>query len=150
MTLHYVLGVQVVRTPSGLFLSQHKYVSDLLKKFHLHALKPARTPFVSRTTLSLIDGELLAELSKFWSIVSALQYRTITRPDIVYDVPMVSQLWMSPMLLTYMLSSTFLGICRAQLNMGCSLSHLLIWIFWWLFATLIELIVPTLVVIARP
>jgi len=45
--LHYFLGVQVVHIPLGLFLSHHKYVSDLLKKFHLHTLKPVRTPSVS-------------------------------------------------------------------------------------------------------
>ena len=37
--IHYFLGVQVMRTPTGLFLSQHKYVTDLVRKFHFHILK---------------------------------------------------------------------------------------------------------------
>jgi len=36
--LHYFLGVQVECTSSRLFLSQHKYVPDLLRKFHLLTL----------------------------------------------------------------------------------------------------------------
>jgi len=34
--LYYFLGIQVVSTPSGPFLTQQKYVHDLLHKFHLH------------------------------------------------------------------------------------------------------------------
>ena len=33
---HYFLGVQVSRSYTGLFLSQHKYTTDLLRKFHLN------------------------------------------------------------------------------------------------------------------
>ena len=68
--LHYFLGIQVVRSPSGLFLAQHKYVVDLLHKFQLHTYKPLRTPFAAQTTLSLSDGEP----SLYRSMVGALQY----------------------------------------------------------------------------
>jgi len=58
-------------------------------------------------------------------------------------------LCMPPVLLTYMLSSAFSGTCRVQLIMACSLSPPLRWIFWWLSATLIGLVVPTLVALLR-
>ncbi|CAH9080063.1 unnamed protein product [Cuscuta epithymum] len=51
--LHYFLGVQAKRSDKGLFLSQHKYVCDLLSRFHLHTVKPVRTPLATRTSLSL-------------------------------------------------------------------------------------------------
>jgi len=38
--LHHFLGIQVVQSSTGLFLSQQKYVLDLLNKFHLHTVKP--------------------------------------------------------------------------------------------------------------
>ena len=41
--LYYFLGAQVVRTSFGLFLSQNKYVSGLLRKFNLHIVKPIYT-----------------------------------------------------------------------------------------------------------
>jgi len=63
--LHYFLGVQVVQTSSGRFLSQNKYVSDLLRKFHFHTLEPVHTPSVSRTTLPFTDGELLTDPKGF-------------------------------------------------------------------------------------
>jgi len=80
----------VVRTSSDLFLSQQKYVDDLLHKIHLHTVKLVSVPSVARTTLSLSDGELLADPSKYCSMIGALQYLTITYPDIAYVVPLVS------------------------------------------------------------
>jgi len=88
---HYFLGLQVVRTSFSVFLSQHKYISDLLRKFHFHTLKSMRAPCVSKTTLSLTDGELLTDPSYYRCIFRALQYLTMSRPDIAYSVHVVSQ-----------------------------------------------------------
>jgi len=70
----------------GLFLSQHKYIYDLLLKFHLHTCKLVRIPIVAKTALSLSECELLAYLTDYRSMVGALQeltmYLTIPRFDI--------------------------------------------------------------------
>lgn len=89
--LHYFLGVQVVRTPSSLFLSQHKYVLDLIKRFRMHTCKHVRTSVASKTSLTLLDGELLVDPTEYRSMVGALQYLTMTRPDIVYIIHIVFQ-----------------------------------------------------------
>lgn len=89
--LHYFLGVQTIRTPKCLFLSQKMCVVDLLHKFHLHTLKPVKTPLVARNTLSLLDGELLTDLTYYRSMVEGLHYLTLTRPDITFAVNLVSQ-----------------------------------------------------------
>ncbi|CAH9072500.1 unnamed protein product, partial [Cuscuta epithymum] len=94
--LHFFLGVHAVRLSQGLFLSQKKYVSDLLARFHLHTLKPVRTPLPSRTKLSLTDGDLLADPTEYRSMVGALQYLTMTRPDITFAVHLVSQFMYAP------------------------------------------------------
>jgi len=54
--LHYFLSIQVTHTSAGIFLSQQKYVTDLLHKFHLHTTKPGTTPSVPSTTLSPTDA----------------------------------------------------------------------------------------------
>ena len=41
--LHYFLGIQVKCDSMGIFLSQHRYVDNLLQKFHLHNVKPVTT-----------------------------------------------------------------------------------------------------------
>ncbi|CAH9116494.1 unnamed protein product [Cuscuta europaea] len=68
--LHFFLGIHATRTSSRLFLSQNKYISDLLLRFHFHTLKPVRSPLPSRTKLSLTDGELLADATEYMSMVS--------------------------------------------------------------------------------
>jgi len=54
--LHYFLGVQVVRTSSSMFLSQHKYVFDLLSMF----LGPSLS-----LSLTLTNGELLTDPTEY-------------------------------------------------------------------------------------
>ncbi|KAF3618809.1 hypothetical protein FXO38_33242 [Capsicum annuum] len=94
--LHYFLGVHATRTSDGLHLSQQKYVSDLLVKFHMHTCNPIRTPFASQTLISLMDGELISDPTEYQSMVGALQYLTLTRPDIAYAVNVVSQFMYAP------------------------------------------------------
>ena len=42
--LPYFLGVQVVWTPTSIFLTQQKYVCDLIHKFHMHTAKAYSHP----------------------------------------------------------------------------------------------------------
>jgi hypothetical protein len=50
--LHYFLGLQVLQTNEGIFLSQSKYACDLLHRFHMDDYKPTPSPFQSRVKLS--------------------------------------------------------------------------------------------------
>ncbi|CAH9085091.1 unnamed protein product [Cuscuta europaea] len=67
--LNYFLGVQAMLNTKGLFLSQHKYVSDLLSRFHLHTVKSVHTPLATHTSMSLTDGELLADATEYRSMI---------------------------------------------------------------------------------
>lgn len=80
----------MVRSFSSLVPSQQKYVTYRLHKFHLHTIKPITTHSATWTILSLTHGELLADSIEYQSIVDALQYLTITHPDIAYAVHVVS------------------------------------------------------------
>jgi len=70
--LHYFLGIQVVHTSFGLFLSYQKYVLDLFRKLHLHTCTIVRTLFVTQTTLSFFKGEVLVDHFEYWNTVGAL------------------------------------------------------------------------------
>ena len=94
--LYYFWGVQVARNSQGIFLSQQKYIHDLIRKFHMHAAKPVRTLSLSRTSLTLTNEKLLADPTEYRSMVGALQYVTMTRPDIAYVVHVVSQYMHAP------------------------------------------------------
>ena len=50
--LHYFLGLQVLQTNEGIFLSQSKYACDLLCRFHMDDCKPTPSPFQSGVNLT--------------------------------------------------------------------------------------------------
>jgi hypothetical protein len=51
----------------------------------------AKTPCESSSKLSRFDGEVLYDYSTYRSLVEALQYCTLTRPDITYSVNQLCQ-----------------------------------------------------------
>ena len=87
--LHYFLGIQITRTATGLFLSQTKYVEDMLTKSKMVAAKPYDTPCLLYHRLLKKDGEPYSNPTLFRSIVGALQYLTFTRSDIAFSVHQV-------------------------------------------------------------
>jgi len=90
-SLHYFLGVEVLRHNQGMFLSQRKYILDLLQKANMLSAKPVTSPMSSSTTLSLFDGEAFDDPSLYRSIVGSLQYLSLTRPDVSFAVNKVCQ-----------------------------------------------------------
>jgi hypothetical protein len=94
--LHFFLGMEVIPTTKGLFLSQHKYIRDLLTKTNMHGAKDVTTPLSTSTVLKLIDGTSSADSTEFRSVIGALQYLSLTRPDISFAVNKLSQFMHKP------------------------------------------------------
>jgi hypothetical protein len=87
--LHYFLGIEVVRRTDGFFLHQRKYAHELLDRAGMLNYKPAATPVDTKSKLSATDGSLATDASFYRSIVGALQYLTLTRPELQYVVQQV-------------------------------------------------------------
>jgi hypothetical protein len=68
-------------------------VADILKRARMTHCKPVTTPLAASEKLSDHTGRPLSaeESTKYRSIVGALQYVTLTRPDIAYSVNKVCQ-----------------------------------------------------------
>ena len=60
-TLSYFLGVKATYTSSSLFLSQTKYIQDLLSKTNMHDTKDVTTPLSTSESLKLYDGSPTTE-----------------------------------------------------------------------------------------
>jgi histone deacetylase 1/2 len=82
----------------GLLLTQEKYATDLLDKVGMRSCKSAPTPLSSSEQLSLTDGTPLGseDSTQFRSIVGALQYLTLTRPNLSFSVNKVCQYLHAP------------------------------------------------------
>lgn len=94
--LHFFLGIEVYRDLTSMYLSQGKYVIELLNKLDMLNIKPAPTPMVAGKPLSANDGEALDNATLYRSIIGGLQYLTHTRPDIAYAVNKLSQFLKCP------------------------------------------------------
>ena len=85
--IHYFLGVQVHRDKIGLHLHQTKYINDLLHRATMTNCKPVSSPMSSTASaLSIHDGKLFEDRTEYRSIVGALHYYTLTKPNIAYVV----------------------------------------------------------------
>ena len=92
------LGIQVIRKTNGeLILSQQNYITEILQRANMHKANPLPTPMISNLRLSKHKGEAIDNAKQYRSIIGALQYATITRPDICYSVNKLSQYMQNPL-----------------------------------------------------
>ncbi|CAH9073771.1 unnamed protein product [Cuscuta epithymum] len=96
-SLKYFLGIEVTRSKKGIFLSQRKYVLDLLAETGKMGAKPSTTPMVPNVQLTQ-EGIPFEEPERYRRLVGKLNYLAVTRPDIAYSVSVVSQYMSSPII----------------------------------------------------
>jgi Reverse transcriptase (RNA-dependent DNA polymerase) len=80
--LKYFLGIEIAHSSKGLFISQRKYIIDLLKETEKLGCKPASTPIDSKCKLNTEERKPLEDINQFQRLVGKLIYLTVTRPDI--------------------------------------------------------------------
>ena len=90
-SLSYFLGIEVLPHEHGLFLSQKKYIQDLLDHAKMSNAKPVPTPMATYPPLNLTDGSLLSNPTDYRALIGSLQYLSLTRPDVTFAVNKLSQ-----------------------------------------------------------
>ena len=104
--LRYFLGIEVARSSRGIYLSQRKYVLDLLSETGFLGSRPAETPIDPIGKLDAEVGDLFPDVGRYRHLIGKLIYLTVTRPDITYVVSVVSQYMHTPR------APHFEAICR--------------------------------------
>jgi hypothetical protein len=92
--LCYFLGIKATCTSDGLHLYQHMYILNLLTRSHMAEAKPEKSTCPSGSKLSRFDGELLLDPFDYHQVVGALQYCTLTWPEITFSINQLYQHWM--------------------------------------------------------
>ncbi|TXG46384.1 hypothetical protein EZV62_028112 [Acer yangbiense] len=88
--MHYYLGIEVNQSSAGIFISQKKYVQEVLNRFQMKNCNPVTTP--TEMGLKLVknpEGEKV-DNTGYKQIVGRLMYLTATRPDLMYAVSLIS------------------------------------------------------------
>ena len=94
--LRYFLGIEVARSKRGIYVTQKKYILDLLNETKMLGCKPTGTPINQNHQLGAITEGILVEKGRYQKLVGRLIYLSHTRPNIAYVVSMVSQFMHSP------------------------------------------------------
>ena len=94
--LHYFLGIEVIRTPDGIMLSQKHYILNLLYKFGMTQCKPVTTPLDRNLKLDADSGTRECEPTHYRQLVGSLIYLTITRLDLSCPVGLLCQFMQTP------------------------------------------------------
>lgn len=95
--LNYFLGISVHTSSFGYFLSQTKYVTELLAKAGMSSCKPYSSPMALKSSSHPDSVVPFSNPSFYRSIVGALQYLTITRPDLSFAVNSACQFIHQPL-----------------------------------------------------
>lgn len=93
--LHYFLGIEVAYGSQGIYLSQRKYVLDLLAETGMLNCRPATTP-IEQNHRILADSGDPVDKHQYQRLVGRLIYLSHTRPDIAYAVSLVSRFMRDP------------------------------------------------------
>ena len=94
--LRYFLGMEFARSKKGIFVSQRKYVLNLLEETGLLGCKPTETPMEPNLRLQPTSVDKLVNQDQYQRLVGRLIYLSRTRPDITFAVSVVSQFMNSP------------------------------------------------------
>ncbi|GJT09586.1 putative ribonuclease H-like domain-containing protein [Tanacetum coccineum] len=119
--LTFFLGLQVTQKDDGIFISQGKYVDEILKKFGFSTVKTTSTPM--ETSKPLLKDAKAGDVDVYLyrSVIGSLMYLTASRPDIMFDVcaysrfqvtPKVSHLHAVKRIFRYLKGQPKLGLCR--------------------------------------
>ncbi|GJR36863.1 putative ribonuclease H-like domain-containing protein [Tanacetum coccineum] len=84
--LTFFLGLQVKQKEDGIFISQDKYVNEILNKFGFSDMKTASKPM--ETHKSLLKDEKGEDVDEhlYRSMIGSLMYLTSSRPNIMFAV----------------------------------------------------------------
>ncbi|GJU34725.1 putative ribonuclease H-like domain-containing protein [Tanacetum coccineum] len=94
--LIFFLGLQVKQKTDGIFISQDKYVADMLKKFDLASVKTAITPMETKMALTKDEEADDVDVHLYRSMIGSLMYLTASRPDIMFAVCVCSRFQVTP------------------------------------------------------
>ncbi|GJR28958.1 putative ribonuclease H-like domain-containing protein [Tanacetum coccineum] len=94
--LSFFLGLQVKQKSDGIFISQDKYVAEILKKFDFASVKTAST--LMETNKALIKDEEAEDVDVhlYRSMIGSLMYLTASRPDIMFVVCACARFQVTP------------------------------------------------------
>lgn len=118
-SISYFLGISVQSQGTVYLLSQSKYASEILPNAGMVECKPYASPIALKPSASGSDSLTFGNPPLYRSVV-ALQYLTITRPDLAYAVNQACQRMASPTIADFTAVKRILRYVKGTLDHGLS------------------------------
>ncbi|GKE40885.1 putative ribonuclease H-like domain-containing protein, partial [Tanacetum coccineum] len=116
--LIFFLGLQVKQSQTGLFISQYKYVADMLKKFDLASVKTTITPMETKMALTNDEEGADVDVHLYRSMIGSLMYLTASMPDIMFDVCACSRFQVNPKVSQLLAVKRIFKYLKGKPNLG--------------------------------
>jgi hypothetical protein len=94
--LSYFLSLQIKQLKNDIFVSQGKYIKDMLKKFGMEDAKGISTPMGTNGNLDSDVSGNMVDQKMYWSMIGSQLYVTAPRPDVMFSVCMCAKFQASP------------------------------------------------------
>jgi hypothetical protein len=94
--LSFFLGLQICQSNQGIFISQTKYIREMLKRFRMEDCKSVITPMQTSCKLSKDDDSKSTYQRQYRSMIGSLLYVTTSRPDVMQAVGQVARFQAAP------------------------------------------------------
>jgi hypothetical protein len=89
--LSYFLSLQIKQLKNDTFVSQHKYIKEMLKKFGMNESKAISTPMRTNDNLDSDASGNMVNQKLYRSMIGSLLYVTASRPDVIFSVRMCAR-----------------------------------------------------------
>lgn len=94
--MKHFLGVKVKQCASGIFICQRRYAKEVLARFGMEDSNAAKNPIVTGTKLHKDEGGVTVDETLYKQVVRSLMYLTVTRPDMMFGVSLISRFMARP------------------------------------------------------
>jgi hypothetical protein len=94
--LSYFFCLLIKQLKNGTFVSQDKYIKDILKKFGMNDSKAISTPMGTNGNLDSDASGNMVDQKLYRSMIESLFYVTTSRPNVMFSVCMCARFQVSP------------------------------------------------------
>ncbi|XP_016743052.1 secreted RxLR effector protein 161-like [Gossypium hirsutum] len=95
--MKYFLDIEVYQGTNGIFINQKKYANEVFEKFRIGACNGIRNLIAPGSKLSKEEERAQVDGTLFKQIVKSLMYMTVTIPELIYSVCLISRFMSNPM-----------------------------------------------------
>ena len=94
--IKFFVGLQIQQSKNGIYITQSKYIKEMLKKFGMEDSKLVGTPMCTGLKLTKDDDSKEVDQTLYRSMIGKLQYVVHKRSDISLVVNIVARFLAKP------------------------------------------------------